>query len=138
MFGPPGHLYVYFSYGIHWCANVVCSPKGECGAVLLRAVEPLAGIEAMYANRPVATRNRDLCSGPAKLTQAFSIDGTFDGLDLTRAERGVEIREVTEADARTAADVATSARIGLGVGKGEELPWRFFYRGNQNVSGRPR
>lgn len=82
MFGPPGHLYVYFTYGMHWCSNVVCGEDGECAAVLLRAIEPLAGIEEMFQARPAARKETDLCSGPAKLTQALGITGDQNGIDL--------------------------------------------------------
>ena len=134
MFGPPGHLYVYFSYGMHWCANVVCAAEGVCGAVLVRALEPLTGVDAMYAARSKAKRDRDLCSGPAKLCQALAIDGAHDGLDLTSAELGVELRD----DGHVVSEVASSVRIGLSVGKGEKLPWRFFVPGDPNVSATPR
>ena len=134
MFGPPGHLYVYFSYGMHWCANVVCGPPGVCGAVLIRALEPLTGVEAMYAARQKARRDRDLCSGPAKLCQALGIDGDHDGLDLVSADLGVELRD----DGHRVDEPATSVRIGLSAGKGEDLPWRYYVPGDPNVSAAPR
>ncbi len=134
MFGPAGHLYVYFSYGMHWCANVVCGPPGVCGAVLIRALQPLTGLDAMYQARSKARRERDLCSGPAKLCQALGVDGDHDGLDLSRAELGVELRD----DAHPVAGTATSVRIGLSPGKGEDLPWRFYVPGDPNVSASPR
>lgn len=135
MYGPPGHLYVYFSYGMHWCANVVCAGAGTCGAVLLRAAEPLGGIDDMYAARGKARRDHDLCSGPAKLCQALGLTGEHDGLDLTRAERAVELRDD---QAGPVDGWATSTRIGLSAGKGEDLPWRFYLPGNPHVSASPR
>src|SRR3954462_2532712 len=80
MFGPAGGLYVYFTYGMHWCANAVCGDDGEGVAVLLRALAPLDGLDAMRAARgPAVRRDRDLTPGPAKLCQAFGIDGSYDG-----------------------------------------------------------
>jgi DNA-3-methyladenine glycosylase len=129
MFGPPGHLYVYFTYGMHWCANVVCRTEGVAGAVLLRAAAPLRGLEDMRAARPAARRDRDLCSGPAKLCQALGIDGTYDGIDITRA--GGALRVVDDGVAPPAAPACTT-RIGLP--KGSELPWRWYVPGDPNVS----
>src|SRR5438876_4969385 len=83
MFGPPGRLYVYFTYGMHWCSNVVCNPHGGGGAVLLRALHPLDGLEAMWSRRPKANRERDLCSGPARLAQSLALTGDLDGADLS-------------------------------------------------------
>ena len=82
MFGPPGHLYVYFTYGMHFCANAVTGEQGEGQAVLLRALAPLAGIDLMQARRPAARRPSDLASGPAKLCQALGIVRDHDGTDL--------------------------------------------------------
>jgi DNA-3-methyladenine glycosylase len=133
MFGPAGHLYVYFTYGMHWCGNVVCGPEGESAAVLVRAVEPVKGLDLMRTARPKARRDRDLTSGPARVCQAFGIDGTFDGADLVRADR-----EVTLATDGAALPVepATSTRIGLSAGS--DLPWRWYLPGNPYVSAKPR
>lgn len=133
MFGTAGHLYVYFSYGMHWCANVVCAPAGVCGAVLIRALAPLEGLEAMYRSRSRASHERDLCSGPAKLCQALGIDGRHNGVDLT-TDRHLRIDD----DGVTVDRIATSPRIGLSPGRGEDLPWRYYVPGDPNLSGRPR
>ena len=88
MFGPAGFLYVYFTYGMHWCANVVCGPDGEAAAVLIRALEPLDGVEEMRLSRPRARRECDLTNGPAKLCQALEITGVDSGTDLLAPGRG--------------------------------------------------
>jgi DNA-3-methyladenine glycosylase len=120
MFGPPGRLYVYFTYGMHWCANAVCGRDGEGVAVLLRAAEPVAGVDEMWALRPAARRDRDLLSGPARLCQAFGLDGTFDGADLVTRDRGLTI--VDDGVAPPEAPIVTT-RIGLRLGA--DLPWRW-------------
>ena len=131
MFGPPGHLYVYFTYGMHWCANVVAETDGVAAAVLLRALTPLEGLEAMYAARgPAARTERDLCSGPAKLTQALGIDGALDGADLVSGDRGVTIVD----DGQPPPTPAVTTRIGLT--RGAELPWRFHIEGTADISRR--
>ncbi|MDE0656840.1 MAG: DNA-3-methyladenine glycosylase [Acidimicrobiaceae bacterium] len=130
MFGPPGHLYVYFTYGMHWCANVVAETDGVAAAVLLRALTPLEGLEAMYAaRRPAARRHRDLCSGPAKLTQALGIDGDLDGANLVTGDHGVTI--VDDAEPPPLSPAATT-RIGLT--NGADLPWRFHVPGVADMS----
>jgi DNA-3-methyladenine glycosylase len=128
MFGPPGHLYVYFTYGMHWCANAVCGPEGTASAVLLRAGAPLAGVAEMFAARPAARRERDLCSGPAKLCQALGIDGTADGTDLVRGGGVVVLDDGTPPPEPP----GVSARIGLSAGR--QHPWRWFSPGDPNVS----
>jgi DNA-3-methyladenine glycosylase len=135
MYGPPGHLYVYFTYGMHWCANVVCGPTGTCGAVLIRALEPLTGLDEMWTGRPKARRERDLCSGPAKLCQALSIDGEANGVDLIGAGQEIQIHDDGWHEDGT---VGESERIGLGDGRGQDLRWRFYLEGNPNVSVSPR
>ena len=130
MFGPPGALYVYFTYGMHWCANVVCGDDGEGVAVLLRALVPLTGVDAMRVARPRARRLRDLCSGPAKLCQAFGLDGSFDGADLVTADRGVW---VGDDGTPPPAHPFQTTRIGLSAGS--EHPWRWCVPGDPHVSG---
>lgn len=129
MFGRAGHLYVYFTYGMHWCANVVCGADGVAGAVLLRALAPVSGLAAMRADRPAARADRDLCSGPAKLCQALGITRAFDGVDLCRAGGPAALLDDgTPPPERPAQGV----RIGLRVAT--ELPWRFWIAGDPNVS----
>ncbi len=132
MFGPPGRLYVYLIYGMHWCANAVCAPAGAGDAVLLRALEPVHGAGAMAARRSrtgAAVGERNLCSGPGKLTQAFGIDGAHDGADLT-TDGGLSIRD----DGWTAADMVSTTRIG--ISRGTDAPWRWYVAGNTHVSRR--
>ena len=130
MFGPPGHLYVYFTYGMHWCANVVAETDGVAAAVLLRALTPLEGLDAMYKARgSAARRDRDLCSGPAKLTQALGIDGALDGADLVSGDRGATIVDDGQPPPRVP---VVTTRIGLT--NGADLPWRFYVDGVPHVS----
>ena len=122
MFGPPGHLYVYFTYGMHFCANVVCGPDGEASAVLLRGLTPLTGVDEMRAARgPAARADRDLCSGPGKLCQALGIDRSFDGADLVTGDRGVSL---DDDGTSPPAQPGVSRRIGISVAV--EVPWRFY------------
>lgn len=144
MFGPPGRLYVYLIYGIHWCANAVCASSGIGDAVLLRALEPICGHDAMtecrsrkrsgQMGRNVKGRHvnpkigsRDLCSGPAKLTQAFDIDGRYNGCDLTTS-KGLSICD----DGWLGAQASVTERIG--ISRGSELLWRWYVTGNPYVS----
>ena len=132
MFGPPGGLYVYFTYGMHWCANAVCSPEGVATAVLLRAAAPLRGVEEMWSRPAKARAERDLLSGPAKLCQAFGIEGRHDGLDLVRPDE--EGMTIVDDGVPPPLLPATSVRIGLAPGMGDELPWRWFVSGDPNLS----
>jgi DNA-3-methyladenine glycosylase len=130
MFGLAGGLYVYFTYGMHWCANAVCGDVDEGVAVLLRAAAPLTGRDEMRASRgPTAKRDRDLCSGPAKLCQAFGLDRAHDGADLVTGDRGVMIVDDGVAPPRRPGN---SVRIGLTAGA--EHPWRWYVEGDPNVS----
>jgi DNA-3-methyladenine glycosylase len=130
MFGPPGGLYVYFTYGMHWCANAVCGDEGVGVAVLLRAAAPVAGLEAMFAARPRARRERDLCSGPAKLCQALGLDRAFDGADLVDGDRGVAV-----CDDGTPPPSRPHQTTRIGLSAGAEHPWRWCVPGDPHVSG---
>ncbi len=130
MFGPPGHLYVYFTYGMHYCANVVCGPDGEASAVLLRGLTPLTGLDAMRAARgPAARVDRDLCNGPGKLCQALGLDRTFDGADVVTGDRGVELLDDGTAPP---AMPGLSGRVGISVAT--DVPWRFYVPGAVGLS----
>jgi DNA-3-methyladenine glycosylase len=133
MFGPAGGLYVYFTYGMHWCANAVCGPGERPHAVLLRAAAPIEGLDLMRVRREKARRDRDLLAGPARLAQAFGLDRADDGLDLIRGP----IRIVDDGVAPPT-HPGVSTRIGLAPGKGDTFPYRFYVPGDPNVSGRPR
>ena len=130
MFGPPGHMYVYFTYGMHWCANCVTGPLRRGCGVLIRALEPLHGLEQMRAARPTATRDRDLCRGPARLAQAMSISGVQNGIDLVSGDEGFTIVDDGMAPPK---GLAGGPRIGISVGK--DLPFRWSVPGNRYVSG---
>ena len=127
MFGSPGTLYVYRSYGIHWCANVVCGEEGLGSAVLLRALEPTHGLEAMRERRGVEDALR-LCSGPGSLAQALGITRDHDGLSLDRPPFEVHPRE-------RPVELVASPRIG--ITQAADLPWRYSLRSSPFVS-RPR
>ena len=129
MFGPAGHLYVYFTYGMHWCANTSCGEVGEGVGVLLRAADPIAGLDVMYAARPAAKRDRDLCSGPARLCQAFGITRAQDGSDLVTGAGGLLI---VDDGVAPPVDPVVGARIG--IRHATEEPWRWYVPGNPNVS----
>jgi DNA-3-methyladenine glycosylase len=132
MFGQAGHLYVYFTYGMHWCVNVVCGEVGVASAVLLRAVTPLDGLDVMRVRRPKARRNVDLCNGPAKLASAFGFDGGYDGLDLQHNGVGVQI-----IDDGTPPPTRPANTVRVGLTHGAEIPWRWTVPGVADVS-RPR
>jgi DNA-3-methyladenine glycosylase len=124
MFGPPGHAYVYRSYGIHWCLNLVCAAEGVPAAVLLRALEPTAGLDEMRRRRGVQDP-RLLCSGPGRLCQALGVTREHDGLRLDRPPF-----ELHPASDRV--DVIATPRIG--ITRAAELPWRYVQRDSPYVS----
>ena len=115
MFGPPGHAYVYRSYGVHWCLNLVCGEEGDPQAALVRALAPTHGLEAMRARRGVEDE-RALCSGPGKLCQALAITRVLDGLPLDRAPFNLLPRAHEP-------EVVAGPRIG--ISQGVDLPWRY-------------
>ncbi len=129
MFGRAGGLYVYFTYGMHWCANAVCGDEGQGIAVLLRAAEPLTGLDVMRDRRSAARSDRDLCRGPARLCQAFALDGTYDGADLPTRNRGVTI-----VDDGTPPPAAPAVTTRIGLTEGADLPWRWCVPGDRHLS----
>ena len=130
MFGPPGHLYVYFTYGMHWCANAVCGDTGDGVAVLFRALQPLPGLARMYAARPAARKDRDLCSGPARLAQAMGITGAHDGVDLVA---GASFR-ITDDGTPPPASPTIMPRIG--ISRATDELWRWYVADSPHVSRR--
>lgn len=134
LFGPPGHAYVYFIYGNHYCLNVTCEREGKAGSVLIRALEPLQGIEQMARNRGItlggAAELRKLTSGPGRLAQAFGITRARDnGCNLTSGKSSLWMAK----DEAPAGRVCVTPRIG--ITKAAEQPLRFFLEGNRFVSG---
>lgn len=126
MFGPPGHLYVYRSYGLHWCVNLVCEPEGSGAAVLIRALAPLHGIPAMRGRRR-GVADRLLCAGPGRLSEALAIDRHLDGADALRP--GGRVRLSARAEP---VEVVRGPRIGISVAV--ERPWRFGVAGSPYIS----
>jgi DNA-3-methyladenine glycosylase len=126
MFGPPGHAYVYRSYGIHWCLNLVCEREGRAEAALVRALEPTHGLDAMQARRGV-TDVRLLCSGPGRLCQALGVTRAHDGLALDEPPFGLRARAGATA-------LVTGRRIGLT--RAAERPWRYGLAGSPFLSRR--
>jgi DNA-3-methyladenine glycosylase len=136
MFGPAGGLYVYFTYGMHWCANVVCGPVGVAQAVLLRALAPVAGIEAMRRARSAVARDVDLANGPAKLCQAFSITGTDDGTDLVAGgPRADQAGRLYLAEDGVPPPPVPGQGPRVGISRAADWPWRFWVPEDPHVSG---
>jgi DNA-3-methyladenine glycosylase len=126
MFGPPGMAYIYFTYGMHWCLNVVCMAEGFPAAVLLRAIQPMEGLDLLRAHRPNLAGTTHWLDGPAKLTQAFGIDKRLNETDLldSQGELMIEKASGVSSDA-----ILTGPRIGLfSVPEPwKSIPWRFWY-----------
>lgn len=136
MFGPPGYAYVYFTYGMHWMFNIVTGEQAKPNAVLIRAIEPVEGLEKMRAFRKSTLRNRpdiELTNGPAKLAQALAINNSHNGIDICDSNSPIWIEELP---AGVAGEIRTGPRIGLG--KTPEpwfsVPWRYWIDGNPYVS----
>jgi DNA-3-methyladenine glycosylase len=127
MFGPPGRLYVYFSYGVHWCANVVVGPEGRGQAVLLRAGEVVVGEDLARSRRPAARATRDLARGPARLTQALAIGPDDLDTDLLSPASTVRLH-------RGPAPATISAGPRVGITQATHLPWRFWETDAPSVS----
>ena len=127
MFGKPGFAYVYFTYGMHYCLNVVTGPAGYGSAVLIRAIEPLEGENYMYKNRGWKMNKQSLTNGPAKLCQALNISKQFNGHDLHKKPLQLVIKPAINSNR-----IAQSNRIG--ISRGNDLPWRFYLKNNKYVS----
>ena len=125
MFGPPGRAYIYRSYGIHWCLNFVCAPVGHGAGVLIRALEPTAGIDLMRERRG-SDALRLLCSGPGRLCQALGVTHAHNGLRLDRRPFRVV--------ARSDDDLVVASGLRIGISKSRELPWRFVLAGSRYLS----
>jgi DNA-3-methyladenine glycosylase len=128
MFGPPGFLYCYFTYGMHWCANVVCGPEGVATAVLLRAGEVIRGADAAAARRPAARRPSDLARGPARLASALALRREANGLDLCDPASPVRLESL----GKPGAAVRSGPRVGITLAA--DRPWRFWLDGEASVS----
>lgn len=129
MFGPPGHAYVYFTYGLHMMLNLVCAPEGVAEAVLIRAIEPVEGIEGMRLNRGNLAETRQLTNGPGKLAQALALTRlTHNGLSVT--DPGGELFLLPQP--HPVFEIVETTRIG--ISQGIDLPWRYYMRGNLYVS----
>jgi DNA-3-methyladenine glycosylase len=131
IFGPGGHAYVYFIYGMYECLNIVAEPDGQPGCVLIRALQPVAGIEIMRQRRPTARKTEDLANGPGKLTLAFDITRSQYGVDMTRGSLVVR-----QPAGPRAVPIEVTPRIG--IRHCADLPLRFLIRGNPNVSAAPK
>ena len=131
IFGPGGHAYIYLVYGMHYCLNFVAEPEGQAGCVLIRGLEPMAGIEAMRRRRPGERQVQRLCAGPGNLAKAMGLDLSHYGADLTEAGSSLTVRE------RDLDDVTLAATGRVGIRYGSDWPLRFYLVGNKSVSRHP-
>lgn len=129
MFGPPGHLYCYFTYGMHWCANIVCGSDGVAAAVLLRAGEVVRGLDPARARRPAAHRDVDLARGPARLASCLGLVAEHNGADLCAVASPVRLESLPT---RRRRGVRSGPRVGIGAAV--ERPWRFWLDDDPTVS----
>jgi DNA-3-methyladenine glycosylase len=129
MFGPPGHAYIYFTYGMHWCANVTCRPEGVSGGVLLRAGEVVTGLAAARSRRPAARKDVDLARGPARLAGALGLTGKDNGRDFCGP--GADLRMLPDSPV-SPSQVRSGPRVGVAAGAAS--PWRFWLAGEPTVS----
>ena len=127
MFGEAGYLYVYFSYGIHYCMNIVTGEEGHASAVLIRAVEPISGLDTIRSNRPKISKDRILTNGPGKVCQALAIDLDFNGHDLTKQPLTLTLHSRL-----ASSQISIGTRVG--ITKAADLQWRFFVKDNPYVS----
>jgi DNA-3-methyladenine glycosylase len=133
MFGTAGHLYVYFTYGMHWCANVVCGPQGEASAVLLRAGEVVAGEALARSRRPAARKDVDLARGPARLAAALGLGKSDNGADLCAPDARIRL-ETGEGGPLPTVHVGPRVGVAGDGGDGTVFPWRFWLAGDPTVS----
>jgi DNA-3-methyladenine glycosylase len=125
MFGPPGNAYIYFNYGVHWMLNLVAHKEGDAAAILIRAAEPLEGLDIFRQRRPKAKRDEDLLSGPGKLAAAFDIDPRDNALPLLEPSEDPDKLYLLPPD-QPVKKVLEAPRVGIAIGKAHELPWRFI------------
>jgi DNA-3-methyladenine glycosylase len=129
MFGPPGHLYCYFTHGMHWCANITCDVDGRASAVLLRAGEVISGLDVAHTRRPTARSTSDLARGPARLSSCLALGAAQNGVDLCDPASPVVLDSMLR---RRAAGALSGPRVG--ISSAQEHPWRFWLAGDRTVS----
>lgn len=136
MFGPSGNAYIYFNYGVHWMLNLVAHEEGNAAAILIRAAQPIAGLDTFRERRPKAKRDEDLLSGPGKLAAAFNIDPRDNGLPLLECSEDPDKLYLLPPD-EPVDRVITGPRVGIAIGKAHDLPWRFIDADRMKWASRP-